>query len=229
MIINILNTSLFNSLERHNQVIATAVEGFKFNSEYNLAQEIISPWFDPKNVKDLGLSRTYPHMSKEQYRPEYCLTLHCSNYLGLFLINRLYENKNTLIEDIGGGMGWWFVYLHKLGFNNFSLIDNFSQLSETAALKFKEIVKVPITINNFGLKPVVTQNVGVPALLNRGVQENLELIICYTNRALESAAERTLPELGYTFLCKDTDDLAFAYCRNDKYEEFTNKLKEYEV
>ena len=38
-----------------------------------------------------------------------------------------------------------------------------------------------------------------------------------------------LPKRGFRFLCKDSDDLAVAWCREDKYNEFIEKIKEYEV
>jgi hypothetical protein len=172
-------------------------------------------------------------MDECQYRREYCLYLHCSNYLPLFLIDILYtrgcDTIDPLIEDIGGGMGWLFLYLNKRGFNNFHLWDNFSQLSESVARNFVVERNLNCDINNINLKPVITNNVGVPGILIREFNPNLELIVFYTNRALEEDAKTYLVNNGYSFLCKDTDDLSVAYCRNDKLEEFKQKLTPYDT
>jgi len=233
MIINIVkNSELFYGLKRYNEDILTFSKTWNYNKEeeeYSFKDRIISSWFNPNKVRRLGLSRTYPRQIPEiQNRPEYALYLHCSNYLPLFLINELYaDRRDVLIEDMGGGMGWFFYYLNKLGFTNFHLWDNFSQLSEEAATEFLTNFSISCQINKKELKPVITNNVGVPAFVIREFQPELELICCYTNRDLESRAEM-FKSSGYKFLCKDTDDLAFIYCRNDKYEEFKERLKEYE-
>lgn len=221
---------VFKPLESHNQFIKNFSYRWKYNNageEYNFKNRIISAWFNPDNVRNLGLSRTYPNMDKCQYRQEYCLSLHCSNYLGLFLIATLYKGRyDVLIEDVGGGQGWWFFYLNKMGFKNFHLWDNFSQLSEECALDFIRNAQLNVQINKAELNPIISQNVGVPAFINRKTTIDTELIICYTNHSLEKTAENLTKE-GFTFLCKDTDDLAFAYCRSDKYEQFKKELEPY--
>jgi hypothetical protein len=237
MIINIINNpNMYLSLSKYNRDINNKMKSYKFSGEYDFKNKVISPWFDPKNIRDLGLSRTYPHMSPVQYRKEYCLNIHCSNYLPLFLIDKLYTNrKNILIEDIGGGMGWLFFYLNKLGFNNFQLFDNFSQVSQEAAEDFINSFKLachvttPTTDPGTILDPVITNNVGVPSYLVRKMSPNLELAICYTNRELEKQAKDFFYKNNFKFLCKDSDDLSFSYCREDKYAEFNNILECYSI
>lgn len=229
MIINIVKHSeLFYDLEKYNSLISNYMSKFTFNSTYDLANDILSPWFNPKNVRNLGLSRTYPHMCSVQYRSEYSLLLHCSNYLCLFLVAKLYnERKDIFIEDIGGGMGWLFLYLNKLGFNNFSLIENFSQLSRYAVENMFKTYGINCLINKESTFPKVVNNVGVPDFILREINPDLELVVCYTNRSLEAQAPKYFEEKGFKFLCKDIDDLAFAYCKNEKHLEFSKKLEKY--
>ena len=229
MIIDIVKHSkIFFDLEQYNPLIKTITDKYTYSSTYDLGHDKISPWFEPKNIRDLGLSRTYPEMAACQYRREYCIYLHCSNYLALFLINLLYENnKNILIEDIGGGMAWFFLYLNKLGFNNFHLWENFSQLSQHVAEDFINTYKLKCAINIPELNPVIINNVGVPDFIDRKISPETELICCYTNRSLEMAAVNYLKNKGFSYLCRDIDDLAFVYCRKDKFTEFQVKVKKY--
>jgi hypothetical protein len=229
MLIDIVKHSkLFFDLEQYNYLIEQFTNKYTFSSTYDLVNNKISPWFDPKNIRNLGLSRTYPEMAACQYRREYCIYLHCSNYLPIFLINILYANrKNILIEDIGGGMAWFFLYLNKLGFNNFHLWDNFSQLSKHVVEDFIKTTNLNCAINDSSLSPVITNNVGVPGFVVRDVFPETELICCYTNRSLEKQSVEYFKEKGFSYLCKDIDDLSFVYCRNNKLEEFKGKLSEY--
>lgn len=234
MNINIIkNPVLFESLKQYNEGIINFSQKWSYNKpgeEYDFKNRKISRWFDPRYIRDLGLSRTYPDMCSIQYRPEYSLILHCSNYLSLFLINLLYHNKNTiLIEDIGCGRGDFFYYLNKLGFNNFHGVDNWSQISIDCAKEFSKDFALNIEFNNSNAHPTIINNVGCAEFPIREINPNLELITIYTNRAHENLLAETMPNKGYKFLCRDTDDTAIAYCRQDKHKEFIERLKIYEA
>ena len=236
MIIDTLKSaSLFKFMSQANDDILAFSKTWNYTEEgadYDFANRTISRWFNPLAVKEYTLSRIYPNRDKCQDRPEYCLWLHCSNYLGITLINTLYnDRKDVSIEDIGGGMGWLFLYLNQKGFNNFHNWDDFSQLSREASQEFIDYCKLKCEINNPDFVPIISNNVGVPAsyFRNKKDLDKSELIIFYTNRALEKVAAVELPIRGFKFLCRDMDDLAVAYCREDKYEEFKNKLSNYEV
>lgn len=82
-------------------------------------------------------------------------------------------------------------------------------------------------INRPELKPVITNNVGMPAFILREVTPETELVCCYTNRTFEKEAIGFFKDKNFSFLCKDTDDLSFVYCRNDKLEKFKEKLENY--
>jgi hypothetical protein len=237
MIIDIVeNCDLFFSLVSLNKVIEDFASKFKYNEpgrDYDFTNRVISSWFNPRKIRDLGISRTYPRMDPVQYRPEYCLIIHCSNYLPLFLMDKLYrDRKDVLFEDIGAGLGWLYVYLKAIGFYNFHTVEDFSQLSEEACVEFREYADLDVNINLPYLRPVVSNNVGVPAFPFRDASidesTNLELIICYTHREFDKYFADNMNRLGFSFLCRDSDDLSTAYCRNDKYEEFSSILKVYQ-
>jgi hypothetical protein len=232
MIINIVkHPQLFDSLGYLNRVVEEFTPRYRYNSsghDYDFENKVISAWFNPSNVRKLGLSRTYPKMDPVQYRPEYNLLIHCSNYLCLFLMDVLYgkeEKGSILIEDIGAGLGWLYVYLKGMGFSNFHTIDNFSQVSEEACRDFLEYANLNVQFNNVSLAPTIVNNVGCPEFVMRDNIEKLELVTCYTNRALEKWMEDNMGAKGFKFLCRDGDDLAVAYCREDKFDGFSLLLQ----
>ena len=64
MLIDIVKHSkLFFDLERYNSLITNVTNRYTFNSTYYLSKDVISPWFNPKKNRNLGLSRNYPEMS----------------------------------------------------------------------------------------------------------------------------------------------------------------------
>lgn len=234
MVINIVkHCGLFFDLKKYNSIIMDFRSRFSYNApgeEYDFLNRKISGWFDPQKVRQLGISRTYPKHDPVQYRPEYCLLIHCSNYLPLFLMNTLYlDRKDVLFEDIGAGLGWLYVYLQKLGFFHFHTVEDFSQLSKESAQEFSDVCELNVTFNNLDLHPIVSNNVGVPSFAFRTMTPDLELIICYTNRFLEEALFNTMEPRGFKFLCRDGDDLAVAFCREDKFVDFQEKLQSFEM
>lgn len=232
MIIDIFkDKSYFENLKDFNSGIIKASENLKYNipdHEYDLENDVISEWFDPKKIKRMPTSRTYPLPAKEQFRDEYSLILYNANYLALFLLPILYkENRNILIEDVGAGVGHLLVYLHYVGFRNFHVKENFTQISKKSLDIIMEYFKIPYLLNDTTLKAEVIHNSGVPEPSCLVFTDKTELAICYTNRTIEEWASKYWKEKNFVFLCKDYDDFAFAYCRKDKYEEFKEKLKPY--
>lgn len=233
MVIDLVkHCGLFFDLQKYNPIIQEFSTRFEYNrpgEEYDFKNRKISAWFNPKNVRNLGLSRTYPKMDPVQYRPEYCLLMHCSNYLGLFLMHHLYSNnKDIVFEDLGAGLGWLYVYLKALGFSKFHTIDDFSQLSEQACREFSEYAELSVVFNDTNVVPIVSNNVGVPAYPVRTISNSTQLIVCYTNRTHEASLKNSASTLGFTFLCRDSDDLAVAYCRADLHDTFTSILKDFQ-
>jgi hypothetical protein len=132
------------------------------------------------------------------------------------------------VEDLGAGLGWLYVYLKILGFGRFHTIDDFSQLSEESCREFSDYANLNVVFNDSNVKCTVSNNVGMPAYPVREYHPQLELITCYTNRTHEKSLADNAPAQGFKFLCRDSDDLAVAYCREDLHEKFSKILKDYQ-
>lgn len=225
------DSSVFSNLKQYNQAIKDVSSHYKYNHggiEYDLPNGVISRWFDPDFIKEMPTSRTYPNTAPEQFKDVYNLVLYNGNYLGLFLINKLFANrKDILIEDIGSGVGHLLVYLYRLGFNNFHIIEDFSQINKGSLDLMMNTFDIKYQLNNRELNPIVIHNSGVPDMSVFNIKPSIELFICYTNRTIENWAREYLPTKNFIYLGKDMDDFAFAYCREDKFEEFKTILKPY--
>jgi len=234
MIINIFkDMTLRKILETPSNQIRAISSKIKFcnsGEDYDLVKDRISAWFNPDRITQYPTSRCYPEVASEQRKPEYQIALYPANHLTLFLIKLLYnERKDVLIEDIGTGVGHLLVYLNYLGFNNFHVIENFSQTTQNVLDLVTKNFNVEYKLNQEELNPVIINNVGVNAIYIRKIAPETELIISYTNRKHEEWARNNLPKQGFKFLCKDQDDFTFAYCREDKYEEFKREIEKFEI
>lgn len=258
MRINILkDMSLYNDLEQYNSVIRKISKKYIFKHGPNPAKGEATEWFDPDKYRMAPLSRTYPRVAPEQYKPQYKLIYYLPNNVPLFLINTLYQDrKDILIEDFGAGTGALFFFLSKLGFTNFHNIDNFCMLPKSLFEELMEAGNIKYQLNDLSLQPVVVHNASTPfeyvtigldkkkifnsssehkpnpfidmKLAETRTLTKLELICFYTNREWEEMAHRILQPQGYRFLCRDGDDMGVAWCREDKYAAFSEKLKPYE-
>lgn len=259
MIINIIkDISWITQLERYNNDIIEVHSNYTFPSYYDVTKNEASHWFNPVKYREAQLSRTYPKIAPEQYRKEYKLIFYLPNYVTLFLIKELYKNrKDVLIEDCGPGSGNLILFLSKLGFTAFNVFDKFLQCPKQLFVDMMQKGNINYTLNDFSVKPIVVNNCSAPfTFITHGLDKNclfrskaahseinkedaelslnrdvssLELICFYTNREWEKLAYKILPQQGYSFLCKDSDDMGVAWCRNDKLEEFQMKLKQYSV
>ena len=258
MIINILkDLSLYKNLEKYNADIREVSKSYIFKHGPDPSKGEATGWFDPDIYREAPLSRTYPKVAKEQFKPEYCLIFYLPNYVPLFLINTLYQDrKDILFEDFGAGMGRLFFFLSKLGFTNFHNIDNFAFLPKSLFDEMMTIGNIKCHLNDVSLQPVVVHNASTPFyFITHGIDKKnifqsgsaycpnpyidlekaekreltkLELICFYTNREWEKLAYQILEPQGYKFLCKDKDDMGVAWCREDKYREFKERLEPYE-
>jgi hypothetical protein len=244
VIINIFkNEDLYKELEKYNQDIIDIDNKIIANKGKDSK---ISYWFDPKHVRALPLSRTSPKPDPSvQDRAEYRLILYASNYMPLFLANLLYgDRKDIMIEDFGVGDGRFLYYLSKMGFNDFSAWDNWSQCDESMFRSMMEFGNIRFALNDPTTRPIMVNSSASPFVFithgfddrplenqeynryqNRDIS-SVELVTFYTNRHWENIlTPMFLPKRNFVFLCKDEGDLSVAYCRKDKYEEFHNKLE----
>ena len=258
MIVNILkDLFLYENLRKYNHIIRKISNKYTFKHGPDSSKGEATVWFDPDRYRYAPLSRTYPKIAPEQHKPEYCLIMYLPNYVPLFLINTLYQDrKDILFEDFGAGAGRLILFLSRLGFTNFHNIENFHMIPPSF---FKEMMKSGNTkcyLNDLSLQPVVVHNASSPFhFITHGLDKKhifqsgsehspnpyidmeeaekrilikLELICFYANREWEKLAYKILEPQGYKFLCKDGDDMGVAWCRNNKYNEFKEKLKPYE-
>lgn len=245
--------SMYIDLSYYNKIIAEIETSYLDNTPSHKT----SYWFNPENARDLPLSRTSPDNDPAvSAKTHYNLILYVSNYMPVFLINLLYKDRSdVLIEEFGVGSGRFPYYLSKLGFNNFSLWDNWSQCDKALCdLVLKEIA-IKSTLNDPNTNPVIVNSSASPFVFithgfddrdneidthnlpvntfnihkNRDIS-NVEIVFFYTNRHWENTlAPMMLPQRDFVFLCKDEDDLSVAYCKKDKHSEFIEKIKKYEI
>lgn len=242
MVINILrDMDWINSLEGHNQTIRDVHYKYTFKSNYyDLTKNEASDWFHPEMYRLAQLSRTYPDIDRVvNNRSEYKLIFYLPNYVSLFLIKELYsDRKDVLIEDVGTGNGNLLFFLSKLGFSNFHTIEIFCHCPKSLFDEMMQAGNINCKINDLTLNPVIVNNCSAPkfCFITLGLDKkekrdlsNLELIIFYANRIWEEQAPKILEPQGYSFLCRDKDDMGLAWCRNDKWGEFTEKLDKWRV
>lgn len=234
MIIDIFkNKTLYEQLEQYNSKIEDYCKSYNYVKEgenYDFDHDKISKWFNPDCIKDIYLPRTYPHTCSITHKNHFNLLLYACNYFPLFMINTLYgdNNKDILIEDCACGMAKLTFYLNKLGFNNFSLIDNFSQLPEAMLRGFMQSEGINYKLNNNESKPTVFTQVALPEIIKDNFYPDTELICFYNNEGSIKVLEETHLN-NYIFLCEDEDFLGRAYCRKDKYDKFKSKIEQYKV
>lgn len=223
------NKCLWNFLAQFNTVIQKRWEKCieKRGSTYvwkngEVLSEGVAVWFNPATVSQIPFPRNYPNLIPLNYDLKFIVNENRCCYLGIFLINLLYQDKqDILIEDRCCGMAKFSFLLAQLGFNNFNLIDNFSQIDSACIDKMMEGIPFKVNRNE---EPVVINQSGYPCVLEDRPIGNAELICLYNNEHLIDWANKNL-----TFLCEDSDLLSKAYCRPDKLGEFQNKIRKYEV
>lgn len=236
MIINVFkNLNFYKNLEKYNQDILDVCKNWNFNTEeipVNLEKKIVSRWFDPNFLKNLFTLKSFPEKSKLYKENRFNLILTVENYSVLFLINLLYSNrKSILIEDVCGGMGRLLFYLSKCRFNNFSIIDNFCQVSQSMFEELMEKGKIKYILNDYKSQPIISNQAGATPAWIKNISSNIELF-CYTkhNKGYhKNLMQKQVNKHNLVYLCTDSDDLNNFYCKESKYNEFKEQLKPYEV
>jgi hypothetical protein len=233
---------LFNTLEKYNTILEniTYKANYSEDCNYDISKGGASFWFDARQVRKTPLPSNYPHILPIQLDTQFNLVLHIANYMSLLIIYMLYkQDKGILIEDMCCGMGNLVFYLSKLGFDNFSMIDNFSQLPKTmfddTMLAIKESdTNFKFQLNNFELKPKVFNLVAYTQYVKRDsnnveiIPDSIDLFMSYVPLVPESRhlnMDNTKFFEKYVCLAKDPNRLLWSYCKKEKYEEFKSKLE----
>jgi hypothetical protein len=152
--------------------------------------------------------------------------MYVPNYPALFIINKLYgDKKDVLIEDLGCGLSQITFYLSKLGFTNFSLVENYKFLTEALAKDFWNTGIKKYKLNEPNTQPIVSVIVGHHPM-PKEYTPSTELYCVYEKDTLIADFEKLE---AYKFLCRDSDGMINFYARNDKYDEFKSKLEPYKI
>jgi hypothetical protein len=232
MIIDVFKTDLFNKLKEHNNELVNIFDRvcINRNNKYYYRQDPtqeVSHWFNVYKMNTNPLPKHYPNIIPLNFDPKFCLLENYPNYVSLFLVNLLYDDKDIIIEDVCSGPGKFAFYLSKLGFKNFSLIDNFSQIRPEFLYETMKADGIVYKLNAplDEIKPIVTNQVSYPAVV-RETYPTTELMCMYS---IMTERRDFLCKNGYKLLCTDSDDMMICLARADKHDEFTNKLRPFEV
>lgn len=227
------NMTLYKNLEQYNKDIIEVCSRKQFHfakgkKGYDVMKGGSSNWFDPTQFRECALTTSYPETDPITFNPKFNLILYAANYLALFLINLLYQDKrNTTIEDLCGGAGYLIFYLSKCGFNNLYMTENFTQVSPLLLSAIVRKANIKLHLNIETVEPTVINIVGYP-WFEKDWNKSVELFCIYP---CDNMFKTIIPEIeskGYKKLCEDSDYLCLAYCREDKFNEFMEKIKSYE-
>jgi len=237
------NNDLFDRLSKYNYII-------ELGDHVDLIDKAPYPaWFVPKTQVFNPTVRSYPNVDSISCDPKWKINLTIVNYMVVFLSHVLYQDrKDIIIEDMGCGVGYLFLYLSKLGFRNFSAIENFSHIPKPCFDALIYYVDGNVALNKVDINPHVINttlnffsrritsdgNVFIELCLLPDYDKKIEKdnSLVYVNSNLElfvNFYHRRSSILGDDFklLCVDSNDMTEAYCRKDKYNEFVEKLTPY--
>ena len=225
---------LFDSLLPCNEIIQQV-----YNKYEQIGNQRSTWWFDPpryvemnfnsrNTVYDKNNPTIYLHKKDLKNSKYFKLYLYCPNYITILLLHVLFKNrKDILIEDLCGGDGRLFLFLSKLKYNNFSMIDDFSQVNKHLFNGMMADNNLSFVLNNSNTQPIVISHMGYPLYPKNNLPDSVELICQYGN----SDSRKMLFKLfnnKYVELCTDSNEISTAYCRKDKHEEFLEIIKPYE-
>ena len=249
------DTKIWSKLEEHNKIVIDTYNRYKTS--------ITTSWFNPEYIKRGGKKGLWCRKSDKPgtfYINDFVspndwnLVMHPNNYLPIFLINLLYEdNKDIVIEDVCCGMGTFSYYLSLLGFNKFSLFDNFTGVNVELLDNMMLKNNISYTINQQQVMPTVSNmsaypwytspmTMGIPLSETGGGWDETdtepktnipidtcELFVFYCAKNIFETIGKYLLNNGYVELCQDEDCITVAYCKKEKYDEFIKKVGAYAI
>lgn len=233
-------TDLFKSLVAHNAEISSIAYSSDYSrgNDYKTGDGEASFWFDPSQIRNTSTSRYHPLIHPTQLDPRLCLVMHIANYVSILVINTLYaDDKDVLIEDMCCGMGNMVFYLSKLGFTNFSMVDNFTQVpydmfDKTMKLITRSTPTFRCTVNNPNSTPKVINLVAYVSFLRSRIPEAADILmfsvpIMPGMGNLEIDDEEFYEK--YCLLACESNQFLWVYCKKDKYQEFYEKLSPIQI
>lgn len=233
------DVATWNSISKWNSIVESVARQAVYpkSGEFDTTQGEASFWFSPDKVRHTPLPAFYPEIHPVQLDPRFNLVMHCANHVALSLINILYrDRKDILIEDICCGMGNLLFYLSRLGFTNFNAIDNWSQVPESLFRDLMSRGTINYTLNDTHSKAVVSSLIAytvypkVDSSKKEIIPDSLELFLPYVP-LIPGSSHLSINNTAFfrekKFVCLARDPffrMVWAYCREDKYEEFSTKL-----
>jgi hypothetical protein len=238
--------SLFKSLETYNSVInkVSKQASYKKGCFYQTTNQEASFWFDVDQIRKTPLPKDYPNLDPIQMDPRFNLQMHIANYMSLLVLDACFGNRrDVLIEDMCCGMGNLVFYLNKLGFNNFSMIDNFSQLPKKLFDSLMEEARktdptFKYRLNDYSCSPIAINIIAYTRYLRRDSDENpifpesLELFLSYVPLVPNTAHLQFNNNQffqKYRWLATDPHRMIWAYCTDEKYADFYSRLERYKI
>lgn len=193
----------------------------------------LSCWFNPFLINEIPFPRFYPNLVPLNYDPKWVLLENKPNYPAIFVISKIYENRNVIIEERCCGLAKTSFYLNKLGFTSFSLVDDFSQIPkeivEMSISKLKYYLYEPYLNEPYEkIEPDVIIHVGYPLDIGRPYYE-ADLLCMFNHPTFTNWHTEHFKEPDWKTLCKDSDDLMTIYCKTKNFDKYTEILKPYEV
>lgn len=241
MVIDVfLDRKVFDDLSVANTAIYSVCDRFMYAEEdqpYDLAHNKLSFWYNPRKIWDLSLSHEYPHKSHGLTKdPKFNLVIYFPNYVSIYLIDLLFRDrdKTMLVEDQAGGDGRFFAYLSRLGYKNFHITENFTQLNQQLLNSMMREFKIACSLNQPNTEPVIMNLVGWTHMTRAEVPASAEIFCVYNNPSIVKeidgawnirSSSGEYIKMNMVKLCQDVDKLMNVFCREDKYEEFMTKIK----
>jgi hypothetical protein len=244
MKIDIFKDNTLRNLIKYNGEIRKVTDDVDWNHDPAMGLvegKLISKWFNPDTGHLNPLPGTYPELSPCQKEKKWCLLGFIPYYTSLFVISKLYhDNKKILIEDACTGLGRFPFYLSKMGFENLTVIDNWSQLPQFMFMRLMKVGGVFPTINDLTCEPTVVNISGYiyyPKKLVKGkryfgddkadiyISPKTELFCTYLRVPHVIAP---LKRAGFDFLATDVDETMFVYCRRHLKGKFEERLRFYD-
>ena len=245
MIVDIFkDRQVFDTLEKHNSTIREVCRKVRFarpGQEYDIPNNLVSYWFDPDYLRQLPIVKNYPRKSPEiTFDPKWNLLLFFANYLPLYLTHLFYgsDRKYITIEDMAGGMGALVFYLSELGFINFHITEQFTQVSPFLLDSLMKAGEISYQLNKEDFAPTVINLSEWTHITRTFIPDSCELICLYNNPGIWYIDHGMLYIRSYNShiavpdfvkLCSDNDGTSDAFCHVRKYDEFSALLRSRKV
>lgn len=216
-----VNPKIFSILDRRFNFLSHDVKG----------KIKLIDWFKPDLLPHNPQPRPFENDLKFKMSSKFVLQDHFPGYIFIFLMDLLYsDRKDVLIEDVCCGIGRTELYLKHLGFNNFHMVDDFSQIRKESLETFMIEGQINYRLNEPNVNPDISYISGYPTF-PKEVNDSIEFFCHYSNPAItkQLCESGLLASKGFIHLCTDVDNFMLAWCKQDKFEKFDKLIQPFVV